>query len=260
MVVDEKAQIFGVRFLNIEAYRALEILSSLMEKDKAQSVGFVHAHSVNIAREDPDYKRVINNFDEVLPDGVGLEMAAKFKGIKIKENLNGTDFSPRVFELFAKKKKTVFLLGGHPGVAERAARILRERHKGLVISGCAHGYDTDKRDEEICAAIRGASPDVIVVSLGAPIQEKWIDIHKNLFGKKLFIAFGGLLDFIAGVYQRAPLWIRKIKMEWFFRLCLNPKQFWKRYLIGNPIFLFYAIREAVEERKRAHGDKFRRDF
>lgn len=260
MVVDEKVQIFGVGFLNIEAYRALEILSALMEKDKAQAVGFVHAHSVNIAREDLDYKRVINNFDEVLPDGVGLEMAAQLKGIKIKENLNGTDFSPRIFELFAKKKKTVFLLGGHPGVAERAGKILRERHKGLIICGCSHGYDTDKRDEEICAAIRGASPDVIVVSLGTPMQEKWIDVHKNLFGKKLFIAFGGLLDFIAGIYQRAPLWVRKIKMEWFFRLCLNPKQFWRRYLIGNPVFLFHAVQEAMEERKKTHGGKFRQDF
>jgi len=78
--------------------------------------------------------------------------------------------------------------------------------------------------------------------------------------KKLFIAVGGLLDFVAGVYQRAPLWVRKIKMEWFFRLCLNPKQFWKRYLIGNPVFIFHAVREAREERKKTNGSKFRRDF
>jgi N-acetylglucosaminyldiphosphoundecaprenol N-acetyl-beta-D-mannosaminyltransferase len=227
----------------------MEILDALTEDDKARTVGFINAHCVNVARNDPDYRRIINDFDEVLPDGAGLDIAARFKGIKIKENLNGTDFSFHVFELFAKRKKAVFLLGGHPGVAERAGKVLSKAHQGLIVCGWTHGYDTDKRDAEICETIWGASPDVILVSMGTPIQEKWIEAHKNFFGKKLFVSVGGLLDFIAGVYPRAPLWLRKIKMEWFFRLCFNPKQLWKRYLIGNQVFLFHALQEALEEKK-----------
>lgn len=252
-MIDKTVQIQGVRFLNVNTSRALELLGVLLNGHGPRTVGFVHAHAINVARNDPQYRQIINGFDMVLPDGVGLEIAAWLKGINIIENLNGTDLSPKIFEIFAERKKSIFMLGGRPGIAEKAGKVLSGRYKGLTVCGFSHGYEFDRRENEICQAILSANPDVIMVSMGTPIQEKWIEAHKDLCGGKLFISVGGLFDFIAKVYPRAPFLFRKMKLEWVFRLWCNPQGLWRRYLIGNGVFLFHALREAVVERRESNN-------
>jgi len=245
----ETISIQKITINNIDQKEALSCIMSFFYATSPRKVGFVNAHAVNWARKDSAYLDIINQFDLLLPDGIGLAIAAKFKGLTLKENLNGTDFCPLLFHLFSEQKRSIFLLGGAPGIAQKAKEFLAEKEPSLAVVGALHGLNSKQREREICEAICSAKPDVLIVGMGVPKQEKWISEHKKNFPIKLYVAVGGLLDFLAGANPRAPIWMRRMGIEWFFRMCCEPRRLWKRYVLGNPQFLYHAAQEAIKEIK-----------
>jgi len=171
-------------------------------------------------------------------------LASRFSyGKGFPSNLNGTDFVPS-YLLATRKRLRVFLLGAKPDVVERAfnaARIMFPTHEWV---GFRNGYSDLNDEAGLIAMIRDAKPDLLLVALGNPLQEYWIDRCSGQLDIPLHFGVGALFDFWSGSVDRAPRWLRLANSEWIYRLFLEPKRLWRRYLIGNPTFLWYAWKDS----------------
>jgi exopolysaccharide biosynthesis WecB/TagA/CpsF family protein len=218
-----------------------EVLSALRTAPslRPRHLCYVNAHSLNLAYRDNEYHGVLSRADLVLNDGIGLQIAARMQGKRFSENLNGSDFTLRLLHLSAHEGWSVYLYGGQPGVAEAARDRLCASIDGLNIVGACHGYMREP-DEAIARRIRRAGADVVIVALGQPAQELWLDNHLASTGCHLGLGVGAFLDFVSGRVVRAPGWMNRFGIEWMFRLVNEPGRLWRRYIVGNPVFLWRA--------------------
>jgi N-acetylglucosaminyldiphosphoundecaprenol N-acetyl-beta-D-mannosaminyltransferase len=144
----------------------------------------------------------------------------------------------------------MFLLGARPGVAEGVRKWVLERFPLLDVCGVQHGYYGPQEEQGIIRQIRDSGANLVLVAFGAPKQDLWICDHLQEMGANVAIGVGGLFDFYSGRIPRAPLWMRKMGMEWVYRLVQEPGRLWKRYLIGNGLFLARVLRQKFLPRKR----------
>ena len=209
--------------------------------NKCQLLSFVNAHCFNIAQKNQLYLEALHQSDFVFNDGIGMKLGSYFSSVKFEANLNGTDLIPVIIQMAFKLNKKIFLVGGKPGVAKMAKREIEKQYPQIQISGIHHGYFAIN-DTEIVTKINNSKADLLIVGMGVPLQELWINsIKHDLSSVKLCVAGGAIIDFISGNIQRAPLWIRKSNLEWLYRLWLEPKRMWRRYIIGNFKFFFYIF-------------------
>jgi len=167
-----------------------------------------------------------------------------------RENLCGTDFLPHL----CKKLQTtpgnnaLYLLGARPGVAQKVARWITRHYPDVKIAGWQHGYYSCEEEPEVLSRIKSSGANILLVAFGAPRQDVWI--HKKLpeTGVKLAMGVGGLFDFYSGRIPRAPIWVRELGMEWVYRLAQEPRRMWRRYVLGNGLFLIRVMRQAVTHR------------
>ena len=232
-----------------------QVLASIDERMRAglkTRVYFVNAHCYNIAQSDASYRQCVNEAELAVNDGIGLQLGGKVHGISFTENLNGTDLTPHILTLAAERGWRVFFFGGRPGVAEAAARRLAAQLPGLIVAGATDGY-ASLADDTLCERINAVQPDIVIVALGVPLQEKWIDANLDRLCVRLAIGVGAYLDFASGSIRRAPVIVRRLRMEWAYRLLLEPKRLWRRYLIGNLLFLYYIFRWKVRMNEIKHS-------
>jgi beta-1,4-glucosyltransferase len=181
-------------------------------------------------------------------DGIGLDIAARLMhGQRYQENLNGTDFLPHLLKNLRIRRK-VYLLGGMPGVAEKAATII-QNDMGHEVVGCTDGYS--KLDAAVLRdQINQSGAEIVLVAMGNPIQEEWIRANADALDARLLIGVGALFDFLSGKARRAPTWVQKIRFEWLFRLSLEPKRLLRRYTVDIASFLLLCLRD---RKLIAHG-------
>lgn len=173
----------------------------------------------------------------IVNDGVGMDLAAALiHGRRFSENLNGTDFTPFLFQCAAAPLR-IYMIGGKPDVLAKASGYAH-KNLGQQVVGICDGYDGINNTPDLIAHINQARPDVVLVALGNPVQEKWILNHRQSLDASILIGVGALFDFWAGDKPRAPEIIRKLRLEWLYRLTLEPKRLLRRYTVD--IFLFFA--------------------
>lgn len=200
-------------------------------------VAFVNPDCVNIARRDVAYRRTVNQAGLVLPDGIGMRIAGKLLHKPFRQNVNGTDLFPRLCDRLGQRGGSLYLLGAQPGVAAAVANWVAIHHPGVRVVGAEHGFFGAEELPGVLARIQTAQPDVLLVAMGAPAQDRWIAQHAEATGAKVALGVGGLFDFYSGRVVRAPQWVREIGLEWAFRLLQEPGRLWRRYLVGNVSFL-----------------------
>lgn len=210
-------------------------------------VFFMNAHCCNIRRKNKDYANAVAMADVLLPDGAGVAMAAKMAGQDLTANLNGTDFVPQLLAQAASMGKSVFLFGGKPGTADAAAAQLVHMAPKLRIAGTRDGYTGAADTDAVIAAINDSGADIVLVALGVPAQELWLHKNAHRLNAPLTMAVGALFDFLSGNVIRAPKIVRRARMEWVWRLGLEPRRMAKRYLAGNVTFLAHAAKTAFAQ-------------
>lgn len=215
-------------------------------------VFFMNAHCCNTRHADPEYARAVAAADILLPDGIGIELAGKMTGHTLAANLNGTDFTPELLKQAAKIGKTVYLFGGRPGTADAAAARLVFDIPSLRIAGTRDGFAGAADADRVIADINDSGADIVLVALGVPMQEIWLHRHADALNAELTLGVGALFDFLAGNVQRAPKIVRRAKLEWAWRLAMEPSRMAKRYLWGNAAFLAHAGFKALR-----HGGSVR---
>lgn len=187
------------------------------------------------ARRDPQFRRVLNEADLVLPDGVGLLWAARRLGTRLPERVAGSDLIYRLAELAGRRCWRVYFLGAAEGVAQAAAERLRELYPGLVIAGSFAGDPRPATAGALVAGVRAARPDVLLVAYGAPAQDEWIARYKDELGVPVSMGVGGSFDFVAGLARRAPVWVQRAGLEWLHRLWRQP---WRAGRIFTAVVAF----------------------
>jgi N-acetylglucosaminyldiphosphoundecaprenol N-acetyl-beta-D-mannosaminyltransferase len=211
--------------------------------DRIRTAFVANAHTLNLAWEDPAYREVLNDADVVFGDGTGVRLAARLKGVRMQDNLVGTDLLPALFASAGRSGLTCFLLGGGPGTVERAAARVEKDFHGVRVVGHHHGYLDVSDAARVVDVINACRPDLLLVAMGNPLQERWIHRHAHDLRVPLAIGVGGLFDHWAGNLDRAPIWVRRWGVEWVQLLLQQPHK-WRRYLLGNPRFVVRAVRDA----------------
>jgi N-acetylglucosaminyldiphosphoundecaprenol N-acetyl-beta-D-mannosaminyltransferase len=212
-----------------------------------------NAQHVVMLHSDPRLKAIYDEAKFVFADGMSLLMAARLLGHRLPERVTGVDlFQALCFES-AKLGFRIFLLGGQPGAAEKAALALKERNAGVNIVGtyCPPlGFENDAAEtQRIVERVRDSQADLLFVGLGVPKQEYWMHDHYRSLNVRLSIGIGGSFDMVAGITPRAPKWLQNVGLEWLFRLLAEPRRLWRRYLIGNLQFMAIIGRQWISTGK-----------
>ncbi|MFH1817301.1 MAG: WecB/TagA/CpsF family glycosyltransferase [Pseudomonadota bacterium] len=221
----------------------------LMRRQQGEQVALFFANTNFIVQCRDLRVRMAQDGIVIVNDGVGMDIAAHLmQGERFRENLNGTDFVPFLFRQSTTPLR-VFMVGGKPAVLRQAA-LYATRQLGQAVVGTCDGYQCIKTKPNLMDTINRAQADILLVALGNPTQEKWILDHRRHLNVPILAGVGALFDFWAGDKPRAPILVQKMRMEWFFRLCLEPKRLAQRYTVDFAKFLKYCYQYRLDGRRR----------
>jgi exopolysaccharide biosynthesis WecB/TagA/CpsF family protein len=236
-------KLFNFNIINETRAQALEEIFN----GSRQTVAFLNAHCLNVAMKDPTYRWALERTTALLPDGSGLQLAARLHGSKFLENLNGTDLFPHIMQKAADLGHKVFLFGSQAGIAEKAAQAVRSLVGHVEIAGTRHGFFSPDDEAGIIDTINASGADVVLVALGVPLQDVWIARNRHRLTARVVFGVGAQFDFWAGRVSRAPAILRKSGLEWVWRFAIEPRRMFKRYILGNPAFVLRSLRSRLSE-------------
>ena len=252
-----KIKMFNINFDNITFHDLLEFILDAKKNKKKTYILTCNVDHVVQTTKDKEFAEIYSNADLVVADGVPIIWASKLLKKPLKQKISGSDILPVLGKEFEKHEITLFFLGAAEGVAQKAAGNLKIQFPNIKIVGCySPPYGFEKNEEEnkkILEMIKSAKPDVLMVGVGAPKQEKWIYKYYKQYDVPVSIGVGATFDFIAGKVKRAPVFMQKIGLEWFWRFLQEPRRLFKRYFIQDSIYLILFIKEFISSYFK--GDK-----
>ncbi|MCF2616891.1 WecB/TagA/CpsF family glycosyltransferase [Oscillibacter valericigenes] len=234
-----RIDVLGVGFDNVTMAEAVEQGMALLHSEGSHYVVTPNPEIVEACRENGAARAAVNGADLVLPDGIGIIKGAAMLGTPLKEKTPGIEFAAHMMERMAGEGMSLYLLGAKPGIAEQAAEKLSAQYPGLKIAGTHDGYF--KEDGPVVEDIRQSGADCVFVCLGAPKQEFWMAKNGPATGARLLCGLGGSLDVFAGTVERAPKFFCDHGLEWFYRLCKEPKRIGR--MMKLPLFLVHVKQE-----------------
>ena len=231
---------------NLTMQEALETIDALIQENKNAYVVTPNVDHIVQLETNKELQDVYANASLILTDGKPLLWIAKWYGTPIKEKISGSDLFPLLCDMAAKKGYSMFFLGAAEGVAAKAADNLMNKYKGLQVIGTyspPYGFENDSSEmNKIDAMIKKARPDILIVGLGCPKQEKFIYNNYKKLGVPISLGLGASFDFEAGNIKRAPKWMANHGLEWLFRITQDPKRLMKRYLINDMKIFKLAVK------------------
>jgi N-acetylglucosaminyldiphosphoundecaprenol N-acetyl-beta-D-mannosaminyltransferase len=251
----KKCRLFGIPIDNLTMDEALAKIEELIKARRPALVLTPNAQHISLLKSEPDFRAAYAAADLILADSIPLVWSSRLLGCPLRERVAGSDLPDALSRVAAQGKYKLFFLGAAPGIAERAADILIKKNPGLQVAGTyAPPWGFESRPElndKIILKIRAARPDVLFVSLGTPKGEIWAWKHKDAAGIPVTICCGAALDFISGNKKRAPCWLQKSGLEWFYRVAHEPKRLWKRYLFCNTHFFILLAGDLLKRNRKS---------
>ena len=228
---------------------AIAVFESIIATRRPSLVFPVNVDVCVRIQRDPELRAAFRAADLVLVDGTPMMWAARFLGRPLPARVSGSDFVPLFCQVAAERGYRIFLLGGGPGIAEGARRWLEARNPTLrIVATYAPPAGFEKNDGEnnrIIGMVKEASPDVLLTAFGASKQEKWLARFRDDLAVPVSMAVGSTFDYLAGRLKRAPMWMQRAGLEWTFRLAQEPRRLWRRYLLEDPPFVYYVLRQRL---------------
>lgn len=241
--VSASVDVLGIAVNCINIAGILNRVQNWCREEKRRSILYVNAHCLNLASTDPEYRRLLNQADLVYSDGISVVWASRFLGGCRLEKMTGADWIEDFCRCAQAQGLRIYFLAGRPGVARRAAVALTERYPDLQVVGICDGYFQEKSESEALAEIAQTGAQVVLIGMGTPEQEKWLAAHRQIIHAPVCWVVGALFDYVAGLELRCPAWMNALGLEWLWRLFVNPRGKWKRYLFGNPLFVYRLLRQ-----------------
>ena len=242
-----RVHMFGVPVDACDLEGCVDWIDLQVKQNATRHIVLVNAAKLVKAQWDEELAAIIRKADLVGADGVPVVWVSKIFGNPLPGRLNGTDLMYRLFELSVQKGYRLFLLGARTQVIQKAVDNLQQMYPGIQIAGYRCGYFQD--EQEIDSAIRmiaESETDVLLVGMSSPMKEKFVRKYIDRFHVKVIHGVGGSFDILGGLTRRAPVWMQNYGLEWFYRLCQEPKRLWKRYLVLNSLFIGMTLKEGFK--------------
>jgi N-acetylglucosaminyldiphosphoundecaprenol N-acetyl-beta-D-mannosaminyltransferase len=240
--------LLGVKITNISMVELVNEIKEAIKYKKKLNIFFLTPHTINLAYQDLNFRNLLNDNKINCCDGIGIKWMLGLFSNKIKEQLSTDKFAPLLFKVAIENRFSLFILGAKDWVAKKAKKNLEKKYPGLIINGSLspHILNFDfESNKGIIEELNKSNSDIIMVALGNPKQEIWIsNFFRHLNGAVCLVA-GGYFDYVSEKVAYAPKWVHKIHFVWIYRLIQEPKRLWKRYLIGNFLFLLRVIKEKL---------------
>lgn len=205
-------------------------------------------------RRDAALRRACRSGDLIVPDGMPVVWTSRLAGVPLPGRVAGVDLMSRLLEAASRERLSVYLLGARKDVVETLAERCARDHPGLVIAGARDGYFDRDQDQAVVDGIRRSSPHMLFVGMPSPFKETWCEERRAELGVPVIMGVGGSFDVLAGKLRRAPRLAQALGLEWTWRLAMEPRKLWRRYLITNSEYLLLAAREVIERRMRRGHD------
>ena len=246
-------EIFDIGIQTAPPAELLRRILGLVEQGGRHRVSYVNAHVLNQSMASAELRQALQRSDLVYCDGYGVRLAARLIGLPVPHRMTGADWIWGVAALCQERGRSIYLLGSDPGSSTDAAAALQRWYPRLRVLGTHHGYfdPGSAHSERVLEHIASLKPDIVLVGMGTPQQELWVDHNIDRVEAPVVWTVGALFDYLSGRTPRAPHWIADNGFEWIFRLAMEPRRMWRRYLLGNPAFLYRVL----EERRRRSGHR-----
>jgi N-acetylglucosaminyldiphosphoundecaprenol N-acetyl-beta-D-mannosaminyltransferase len=237
---NESVQILDIPFVNKTKDDIVnDLYNQYLKEEKKAFIVTANPEIVMHARTDTDYLYTLSKADYIIPDGIGVVIASRLKKQPLIERVPGFELMEELLALSNEHPIKVYIVGAKPEVLEKAVVNVKKKYPNLHLVGYHHGYFEDE-NEEIIHEIQESEPDLVLVALGFPRQEKWIKENMSRVQKGVFIGVGGSIDVLAGHVKRAPVIWQKVHLEWFYRLLQQPSR-WRRMVV-LPQFIFHVLK------------------
>jgi N-acetylglucosaminyldiphosphoundecaprenol N-acetyl-beta-D-mannosaminyltransferase len=246
MQTGERVYLLGVGFHLLERQGLLAYILAAAGQPRKTVIAHVNAHALNIAYGLPWYRAFFNQADLVFCDGFGVLLGARMLGHQVaaQQRMTCPDYIEELAQRCAAEGRSLFLLAGKPEVVQQAVAKLQAAAPGLRIAG-HHGYfaKSGPENDAVVAQINAFQPDILYLGFGMPLQEQWVSENKERVAARVFLPLGACLDYYTGTVYRAPRWATDRGLEWLSRLLAEPRRLWRRYIVGNPLFLWRVLRQ-----------------
>jgi N-acetylglucosaminyldiphosphoundecaprenol N-acetyl-beta-D-mannosaminyltransferase len=189
----------------------------------------------------------------IVPDGMPVLWASRLVGRPLRARIAGIDLMTRLLEAASERGLRVFFLGAREEVVRKLVAWCEARYSGVLVAGYRNGYFEECDHAEVIEQIRGSNPDILFVGMPTPFKEVWCERHRELLGVPVILGVGGSFDVLAGFIRRAPVWMQNAGLEWFWRLLMEPRKMWRRYLVTNSIFILRTLLETLRCRSIAQS-------
>lgn len=223
-------------------FETLEEIERIIAHRKFSQHCAVHAAKLIQVRRDRRLFEILNRSEIVNADGQAVVWASRLLGAPLPERVTGIDLMYRLIELAARKGYRVYFLGAREEVGRRVIRVFKERHPDLQVAGYHHGYFPADEEKEVVGRIQESRADILLVAMGTPQKEYFINTYLNEMQVPFCMGVGGAFDVAAGLTRRAPLWMQRAGLEWFYRFLQEPRRMWKRYLKTNTVFIYMVMK------------------
>lgn len=232
-------KLMGVRIDSVRRSELLARIVSAVELGSGGTFSNVNVHALNIAWTDAEFRSILNRSDLVFVDGFGALLGARLSRIPIGERLTPADWIDELFDICVQRRWGIFWLGDTEQVGADFERELASRHPMCLLAGRYHGFfeKTGAANDAVVNMINQSGARIVLVGMGMPLQEKWISANRHRLQAPVHLSVGGLARIYTGAIPRGPRWMTDNGLEWLFRLAMQPRHTWRRYVIGNPLFL-----------------------
>jgi N-acetylglucosaminyldiphosphoundecaprenol N-acetyl-beta-D-mannosaminyltransferase len=221
----------------------IRVQETIENKEQLHHV-VVNAGKIIALQKDLQLRKSVNESDIINADGQSVVWASRFLGKPLRERVAGIDLMVNLVELAYEKDYKIFFFGAKEDVVKKVVETYSDKYSSDIIAGYRNGYFDKNEEKDIAKQISDSGANILFVAISSPTKENFLYENKGLLNKVNFImGVGGSFDVVAGVVKRAPLWMQKVGLEWFYRFAQEPKRMWKRYLVGNTKFILLVLRE-----------------
>ena len=239
--------LLGIRIHTLSVDDLLTHISCVIHSDNRVIIANVNINAMNLSYDLPWFRAFLDSAEVVFCDGDGVMLGARIMGYCIPQRITYADWMWQLAEFAEPRDFTFFFLGAHPGIVDKAAGRIKERFPNLHIVGTHHGYfdktPASPENKAVIQKINAVRPNILIVGFGMPLQERWLMENWEHVEANVALTGGAVFDYVSGELHRGPRWMTDHSLEWLARLIIEPRRLWKRYIIGNPLFLLRVLRE-----------------
>lgn len=243
--MEKRIRLFGISIDNLTLDETLKKIEQFIQEKTPHQHVVVNVDKILKTQKDENLRKIINNCDLINSDGMAIVLSSKILGKPLKERVTGIDLFYQLIEKSIDKEWKVYFLGAKEEIISKTVRKFKNAYPLLKIVGYRNGYWNN--DKEVLYIIKDAKPDILFVGISSPKKEVFLSRYLREMNVPFVMGVGGTFDIVAGKTNRAPLWMQKLGFEWLFRLIQEPKRLWRRYLIGNTIFIFILLKELIKK-------------